>query len=204
MNDARQLMIDLLKARGVADPLVLDAMARAPRERFVAPEYADVAYADRPLPIGGGQTISQPYVVAFMAEAARLTPASRVLEVGGGCGYAAAVYGSIAADVVAIERDAAHAADAAARRAELGFSNVAVVHGDGAKGLPEKAPFDAILVAAASRKPPPALLDQLVEGGRLIMPIGSQWRSQRLVRVVRDGGAFHEEGLGAVRFVPLL
>ncbi|MDR4307540.1 protein-L-isoaspartate(D-aspartate) O-methyltransferase [Chelatococcus sambhunathii] len=201
---ARRAMAELVRARGVRDPLVLDAMGRVPRERFVSPSLAGRAYDDGPLPIGGGQTISQPYVVALMAEAARLTPASRVLEVGGGCGYAAAVYAAIASEVVSIEQDAALAAGAAGRLAALGFANVTVAHGDGAAGWPEKAPFDAILVAAAAIEPPPALLDQLADGGRLVIPVGPEWGRQELLRVKRENGSFRKEPLGGVRFVPLL
>jgi protein-L-isoaspartate(D-aspartate) O-methyltransferase len=157
-----------------------------------------------PLPIEAGQTISQPYIVALMIELAGLRPTSRVLEVGAGSGYAAAVMGRIAREVYAVERQGVLARLAAARMAALGYRNVTVLHRDGSDGLPEQAPFDAIIVSAGGTEVPPALKDQLAIGGRLVIPIGAGGR-QRLVRIIRTGAAgFADEDHGPVRFVPLL
>jgi protein-L-isoaspartate(D-aspartate) O-methyltransferase len=194
-----------LEARGVRDPAVLAALRRVPREEFVAPALRERAYDDTPLPIEDGQTISQPYIVALMLEAAALRPTDRVLEVGAGSGYASAAASLVAAHVVAIERHAGLAASAAERLARLGFAGVEVHHADGSGGWPAGAPFDAILVAASGPRVPDALRDQLAVGGRLVMPVGSSSWHQRLVRVVRRGdAAFDEEDLGGVVFVPLV
>lgn len=194
-----------IKARGISDPRVLEAMAAVPREAFVGPGQARRAYADGPLPIGEGQTISQPYVVAWMAEAAELAPGDRVLEVGTGSGYAAAVLGRLAETVHTVERHAALAEDAARRLRELGCDNVNVRHGDGSEGWSEHAPYDAIVVAAASPHVPGALREQLHAGGRLVIPVGGRWSIQRLIRERRaESGEFTREELGAVRFVPLV
>lgn len=204
MLDARLRLVEQLRNRGIADPRVLDAMARVPRERFVDPSLRDFAYDDAPLPIGGGQTISQPYVVALMAEAAELGPTSRVLEVGAGSGYAAAVYAGIAQKVFAIELNQNLAEQAALRLATLGFGDVALRQGDGAEGWPDEAPFDAILVAAAAGAPPDALRRQLRIGGRLIIPVGERTQAQELLKIVRRGeDDFEETSLAFVRFVPL-
>ena len=194
-----------LAARGVSDPRVLEAMREVPREAFIAGELAEFAYEDAPLPIEAEQTISQPYIVAVMAEALELRPSDRVLEVGAGSGYAAAVLSRVAADVYTIERHQ-ELADAAARRLrELGYANVHVRHGDGTLGWPEHAPYDAIVVAAGGPDAPPALLEQLAVGGRLMIPIGPTPREQELVRIRRVGAAeYQREQLGAVRFVPLI
>ena len=194
-----------IRGRGISDPRVLEAMAAVPREAFVDPGLVRRAYADGPLPIGEGQTISQPYVVAWMAEAAEVAAGDRVLEVGAGSGYAAAVLGRLAERVYTVERHAALARAAAARLRALGCDNVRVRHGDGNEGWREHAPYDAILVAAAGPGVPGALREQLRAGGRLVMPIGCRWATQRLVRE-RCGGAgeFAREELGAVRFVPLV
>ncbi len=194
-----------IRGRGISDPRVLEAMAAVPREAFVDPGLVRRAYADGPLPIGEGQTISQPYVVAWMAEAAEVAAGDRVLEVGAGSGYAAAVLGRLAERVYTVERHAALARAAAARLRALGCDNVRVRHGDGNEGWREHAPYDAILVAAAGPGVPGALREQLRRGGRLVMPIGGRWATQRLVRE-RCGGAgeFTREELGAVRFVPLV
>lgn len=194
-----------IAARGISDARVLDAMASVPRERFVAATLSNRAYADGPLPIGHGQTISQPYVVAWMAEAARLDADDRVLEVGTGSGYAAAVLSRIAGTVYTIERHEVLAEEALERLRALGYGNVRVRHGDGSRGWGEHAPYDAILVAAAGPRVPGALRDQLGPGGRLVMPVGSHWGRQRLTLERRGrSGNFERKELGAVRFVPLV
>jgi protein-L-isoaspartate(D-aspartate) O-methyltransferase len=194
-----------IAARGVTQPRVLAAMREVPREAFVAPGLQEFAYQDSALPIAEGQTISQPYIVALMAEAAAVKPGDRVLDVGTGSGYAAAVLSRLGAEVCTIERHQALAEEAAKRFRALGYRNIFVRHGDGTLGWPEKAPFDAIIVAAGGPEIPEALRRQLKVGGRLIIPIGALGDEQRLVKVVRDGEhAYHEEDLGAVRFVPLI
>jgi protein-L-isoaspartate(D-aspartate) O-methyltransferase len=190
--------------RGVRDPRVLDAMASVPREAFVPDDAARLAYADRPLPIGAGQTISQPYIVAAMTEALRLQPDDRVLEVGTGSGYSAAVLATIVRDVYTVETVDALAESARRRLAELGYANVHVRHGDGSLGWPEHSPYDAIAVTAGGPDVPPSLLRQLAIGGRLVMPVGGSL-SQRLIRIVRTGENSHErETLEEVSFVPLI
>jgi protein-L-isoaspartate(D-aspartate) O-methyltransferase len=201
--ERRRMIERQLVARGIADPKVLAAMARVPREAFIAPELAKSAYDDSPLPIAEGQTISQPYIVALMTEAACVGSSSRVLEVGSGSGYAAAVLSELAASVVTIERHAKLAASAREILKRLGYSNVDVIEGDGSRGMPERAPFDAILVAAAAPEAPESLKRQLAEGGRLVIPISAN--SHQDLRVIsRRGDRFEEEDLGPVRFVPLL
>ena len=193
-----------LKARGIRDPRVLAAMAQVPRECFVAEKLRKFAYDDGPLPIGEGQTISQPYIVALMIEAARIAPGDRVLEVGAGSGYAAAVLSRIAGEVHAIERHASLADSAQARLRALGYDNVAISTGDGSGGLPDKAPFEAILVAAGSDNVPDPLRRQLAVGGRLVVPVGGAGL-QSLLCVTRTGeGSWTENDLGGVRFVPLI
>lgn len=202
--EARNEMVERqIAARGVADPLVLDAMRAVPRDEFVAPERRLSAYEDRPLPIGEGQTISQPYIVALMIEGAQVKPGERVLEVGAGSGYAAAVMAQIGAQVFAIERHEALAASAAQRLARLGYDGVQLVAGDGSKGWPEHAPFDAILVAAAGPQVPASLKQQLAIGGRLVIPVGEY--PQSLLRITRTRkDSFEEDNLGGVTFVPLI
>ena len=198
-------MVDVqIAGRGVRDPRVLDAMRSVPRERFVAEALAQFAYEDSALPIEEEQTISQPYIVAAMAEAARLEPGDRVLEVGAGSGYAAAILGRIAGRVHAIERHPALARLAQDRMAALGYDNVEIRAGDGSLGLPEEAPFDAILVAAGGPAVPETLKRQLAIGGRLVIPVGA-CGAQTLCKVTRRGeDRFIEERLGAVMFVPLI
>ena len=192
-------------ARGVVDERVLAALRVIPRDRFVPVSARAHAWDDSPQSIGEGQTISQPYIVALMAEALRLEGGDRVLEVGTGCGYAAAVLSCLVAEVLTIERHAALADAARARIAELGLTNVEVRCGDGTLGWPERAPFAAISVAAAAREVPPALLDQLAIGGRLVIPVGSSPEEQALLRITRTAEHGHvTESLGAVRFVPLI
>ena len=199
----RERMVrEQIASRGVRDPAVLDAMARVPREEFVAPDLRRRAYDDAPLPIEDGQTISQPYIVALMLEAARLRPSDRMLEVGAGSGYASAVASRLVAHVDAVERHPRLADAARERLARLGFANVDVHCGDGSAGWPAGAPFDAIVVAAAGPRVPEALRAQLAPGGRLVMPTGSG--VQRLVLVTRTETGFHEQDLGGVMFVPLV
>ncbi len=194
-----------IETRGVAAPRVLDAMRAVPREAFAMEAMREHAYDDSPLPIGAGQTLSQPYIVALMAEAAELTSDSRVLEIGTGSGYAAAVLGRIAAEVWSVERHAELADSARRRLAELGYANIHVRHGDGTLGWPEHMPFDAILVAAGSPEVPSALLEQLDLNGRLVIPVGADPGLQQLMRIRRSpDGDFQRESLGGVRFVPLI
>jgi protein-L-isoaspartate(D-aspartate) O-methyltransferase len=204
-DDARRRMVDHLAARGVHDPAVLAAMGKVPRERFVASHLADAAYDDHPLPIGEGQTISQPYIVALMTEALRLAAGDRVLEIGTGSGYAAAVLAEIAAQVYTIERLAGLAASARRRLSDLGYEMVHVRCADGTLGWREHAPYDAIVVTAGGPEIPKALLDQLAMGGRLVMPVGALPSVQHLVRVTRKGtDDYDSEDLGGVAFVPLI
>jgi protein-L-isoaspartate(D-aspartate) O-methyltransferase len=204
-ESARRIMLeDHLRGRGVTDPAVLAAMAAVRREAFVSAELQAHAYDDRPLPIACGQTISQPYVVALMAEALRLTPADAVLEIGTGSGYAAAVLSQLARRVDTIERHPLLADEARQRLAALGYRNVEVRCGDGTLGWPEHAPYDAILVSAGAPAAPPPLLEQLAIGGRLVMPVGTS-DAQQLRRITRrDRAHYHDEDLGAVQFVPLI
>ncbi len=202
----RNQMVDRqIASRGVRDPRVLEAMRTVPREAFVAERFAELAYDDSPLPIGEEQTISQPYVVALMGEALEIRPEDKVLEIGSGSGYAAAVLSRLAREVYAVERHESLARDAEERLARLGYANVRILQGDGTLGWPEHAPYDAIVVAAGGPEVPPALLAQLAEGGRLVIPIGRDPRDQDLVRVRRraEGGDVREV-LGSVRFVPLI
>jgi protein-L-isoaspartate(D-aspartate) O-methyltransferase len=203
--EGRERMVERqLKARGIRDPRVLAAMALVPRERFVPDALRESAYDDGPLPIGEGQTISQPYIVALMIEAAAVAPGDRVLEVGAGSGYAAAVMSRIAGKVHAVERHASMAQSADRRLRALGFDNVEVIAGDGSGGLPDQAPFDAILVAAAAEKVPDPLRRQLAVGGRLVVPVGGAG-VQSLLCVTRTGDdSWSEDRLGDVRFVPLI
>ena len=202
---ARARMVDDdVAARGVSERRVLTAMRAVPRERFVPPALAELAYADRPLPIGEGQTISQPYVVAWMAEALELAPTDRVLEIGTGSGYAAAVLAQLTPHVWSVERVPALAARARANLAAAGVAAVQVVEGDGTLGLPALAPFDAIVLTAAGPAVPAALCAQLADGGRLVAPVGAQDGPQELVRLRRAGARLELEALGAVQFVPLI
>ncbi len=192
-----------LRARGIRDERVLAAMGKVPREEFISNENGDNAYGDYPLPIGAGQTISQPYIVASMVEALELRPQDRVLEVGTGTGYQAAILGELSAEVWTIERHAELADKAREILQRLGYSNVHVVTGDGSLGLAEQAPFDKILVAAAAPRVPETLVAQLADGGRLVVPVGS--RAEQQVLVVRKMGeqtvVTPREGC---RFVPLV
>jgi protein-L-isoaspartate(D-aspartate) O-methyltransferase len=191
--------------RGIRDQRVLAAMRRVPREAFVDEGFQEFAYEDSPLPIGERQTISQPYIVALMLEAAEIGEGDRVLEVGAGSGYAAAVAAQIARQVCAIERHASLVAEASERFRRLGYRNIELKHGDGTRGWPDGGQFDAILVAAGGSEVPPALKAQLKIGGRLVIPIGHPDEAQELVKLTRRSEtSFEEEHLGAVRFVPLV
>jgi protein-L-isoaspartate(D-aspartate) O-methyltransferase len=203
---ARQEMVERqLERRGIRDPLVLDAMRRVPREEFVPPAHRDKAYEDRPLAIGEGQTISQPYIVAYMIEALELKGGEKVLEIGGGSGYAAAVLASIASHVYTIERIAELADQARLNLAAAGIANVTVRCADGTEGWPEEAPFDAILVSAGAPGLPRAVMQQMAMGARMVVPIGEDPTAQELVRFCRTGpGEFERTSLTAVRFVPLI
>ena len=204
-NRRRDMVQRQIAGRGIRDRRVLDALLSVPREIFVPERLHEFAYDDTALPIEEEQTISQPYIVALMAEALEIGPDDRVLEVGAGSGYAAAVLSRLAKEVYAIERHASLAELARERMRKLDYTNVHVVHGDGTLGWPEHAPFDAIGVAAGGPDVPPALQNQLAIGGRLVIPIGTEPRLQELVRVRRIGpDEFKRESLGAVRFVPLV
>jgi protein-L-isoaspartate(D-aspartate) O-methyltransferase len=204
-QDRERMVATQIEPRGITDPLVLDAMRTVPRERFVPASLAKFAHDDGPLPIGHDQTISQPYIVAVMARAAGLKPGGRVLEIGTGSGYSAAVLSRIAAEVYTVERVGALADAARARLAELGYGNVHVREGDGTLGWPAHAPYDAIVVTAGGPRVPGTLLHQLAVGGRLVMPVGPVARHQRLVRVTRtDVHEYQYENLEEVAFVPLI
>lgn len=201
---AREAMVERqLARRGISDERILQAFRTLPREAFVDPALAEQAYDDNPLPIGEGQTISQPYIVALMTEASRIGPAARVLEVGTGSGYAAAILAELAHEVVTIERHPSLAASARRALDGLGYANVTVIEGDGSRGVPERAPYDAILVAAGAPGPPDSLKQQLADGGRLVIPVSAN-SHQDLKVITRRGNEFEEENLGAVRFVPLV
>lgn len=201
----RESMIERqIRGRGIARRAVLEAFRQVPREAFVPEHLRQAAYEDGPLPIGEAQTISQPYIVALMIDAAGVSPGDRVLEVGAGSGYAAALLGHIAGEVVAVERHARLARAAAERLDRLGCGKVSIVCGDGTLGMPERAPFDAILVAASGETVPAPLKRQLAIGGRLVMPVGSE-TVQSLLRIIREAEEqWDERELGGVRFVPLV
>lgn len=205
MNPRREHMISAhLRGRDIVDPRVLAAFAAVPREQFVDPAQQGLAYDDMPLVIGYGQTISQPYVVALMAQALELTGTEHVLEIGTGSGYAAAIFGQLARTVETVERIPELARDAANRLARLGIANVHVHHGDGTLGWPANAPYDAIAVAACAPAAPPALLHQLAPGGRIVLPIGTD-DAQRMTKITRQArSTFVTTDLGEVRFVRLV
>lgn len=192
-----------LKPRGIDDPQVLAAMGRAPRHRFIPGANAAEAYADHPMGIGMGQTISQPYMVACMTQLLAPEPPHRVLEIGTGSGYQAAVLAELVSEVVTIERHAELAEQARVVLAELGYGNVTVLTGDGTVGVPHLAPFDRILVTAGSPKVPPLLLDQLAVGGAIVCPVGGQ-DVQQLIKIVRTADGFTEERSTRCIFVPLI
>jgi protein-L-isoaspartate(D-aspartate) O-methyltransferase len=195
----------MLRRRGIGDAGVLRAMEEVPRARFIEAEYGEDAYADQALPIACGQTISQPYVVAYMTELLGLRPEHRVLEIGTGSGYQAAILSRLAREVVSIERYRTLAEDARARFASLGYENIEVVVGDGLAGLPERAPFDRIIATAATQTVPTALADQLSDdGGVMVLPLGPHDGPQRIVKLTKTQTGLSREDLIRVRFVPLL
>jgi protein-L-isoaspartate(D-aspartate) O-methyltransferase len=202
----REAMVERqIESRGIREPTILEAFRSVPREEFLADEYRDIAYGDHPIPIEAGQTISQPYIVALMIHAAEIRAGDRVLEVGAGSGYAAAVMSRIAGQVIAIERQPDLVEVAQERMQRLGYDNVRIVEGDGTRGWAGEAPYDAILAAASGSHVPPAWVEQLADGGRIVMPVGDPGWVQKLVKVTKGpGGKLITEDLGAVRFVPLI
>jgi protein-L-isoaspartate(D-aspartate) O-methyltransferase len=200
----RRAMIETqIRKRGVSSPRVLDAMAAVPRHEFVPEKFRSYAYIDKPLPIGEGQTISQPFMVAAMAEALELTGCERVLEIGAGSGYQAAVLSLLAREVITVESRTSLALAAQERLSALGYANVNVHNGDGSAGFPDAAPYDAILVTAGAPEIPRVLADQLQEGGRLVIPVGDQ-DNQNLVQARQENGDLKIRALFGCRFVPLL
>jgi protein-L-isoaspartate(D-aspartate) O-methyltransferase len=200
-----QMVRRQIEARGILDPLILDAFREVPREEFVDEGQRQWAYDDHPLPIEAGQTISQTYIVAVMIEAAEIRPGDKVLEIGAGSGYAAALMSRIAREVIGIERQHDLVEVAQERLQRLGYDNVKIVEGDGTRGCPDEAPFDAILAAASGSHVPKPLIDQLAPGGRLVMPIGDPGWVQELVKLTkRPDGTTEQKNLGGVRFVPLI
>jgi len=193
-----------LRQRGISDAAVLRAMEAVPRELFVDPEYSTSAYADQALPISCGQTISQPFVVAYMTEQLDVKPHHRVLEVGTGSGYQAAVLAHLARHVVSVERYRTLAENARKRIEILGLTNVTIVVGDGLAGVPDDAPYDRILVTAAAERIPNSLTDQLADGGVMVLPLGPRRDAQRIVKLTRTSSGLAREDLIWVRFVPLL
>ena len=203
LADRRAMVENQLRRRGIKEPAVLQAMGSVPRHEFVPGEFRYRAYEDVPLPIGEGQTISQPYMVAAIAAALRLKGSERVLEVGAGCGYQAAILANLAKEVYAIEYRSDLAAAAAERLTRLSYTNVHVHCGDGTLGLPELAPFDAMVISAAAPAPPAPLLAQLSPDGRMVVPVGDL-ENQELQLIVREHGTFRKMDLETCRFVPLV
>ena len=206
IDHSRNIMLrEHLQGRGIIDQSVLKAMREIPREEFVGEPFYEGAYGDHPLPIAEGQTISQPYIVAYMAEALELSATDRVLEIGTGSGYAAAVLSRIVKNVYTVERLSGLAESARRRLERLGYTNIIVHKGDGTLGWPEHAPYDAIVVTAGAPNVPKPLLEQLAIGGRLVIPVGSSTEVQELVRVRRvSEHDYRSENLCGVRFVPLI
>jgi protein-L-isoaspartate(D-aspartate) O-methyltransferase len=200
----RAMVVEQLEARDIKDKRVLEAMGRVPRHLFVPLSLRDQAYADHPLPIGEDQTISQPYIVALMSQCLELRGAEKVLEVGTGSGYQAAVLSLLASRVFSVEINASLAESARSLLRDLGCANVDVRTGDGFFGWPEEAPFDGIIVTCAARRVPGPLFDQLKEGGRLVIPVGETGEGQRLLRVRKLKGKAYEEEISLVMFVPML
>jgi protein-L-isoaspartate(D-aspartate) O-methyltransferase len=202
----REAMVERqLRRRGITEQRILDAFLTVPREEFLGSGYENLAYGDHPLPIEAGQTISQPYIVALMIQAAEIGTGDTVLEVGAGSGYAAAVISRIAGKVIGIERQHDLVEVARERLQRLGYGNIEIVEGDGTKGWPDQAPYDAILAAASGSHVPPSLVAQLAPKGRLVMPIGDPGWVQELVKVTKqEDGILRQENLGGVRFVPLI
>jgi protein-L-isoaspartate(D-aspartate) O-methyltransferase len=192
-----------LRARGIRDERVLAAMFRVPRHEFVSEEHRDQVYEDHPIPIGEGQTISQPYIVAIMLEALAFNPSETVLEIGTGSGYQTALLAELVRQVYSVERYASLARAAQATLARLGFNNLEVILGDGSRGLPDRAPFDAIVVSAAAPQIPPPLFEQLREGGRMVIPVGPA-HAQELQLVRKHEGQPVVTSMEGCRFVPLI
>jgi protein-L-isoaspartate(D-aspartate) O-methyltransferase len=204
LSSLRQRMVDSqLRARGISDQRVLDAMTRVPRHEFVPERYRDQAYEDHPLPIGEDQTISQPYIVVVMLQALKLSPTDNVLEIGTGSGYVTALLAQLTAQVTSMERHPALADAAREMLDNMGYKNVRVVAGDGTRGFPEAAPYDAILVSAAAAELPSALVSQLAEGGRMIIPIGGA-EAQQLQYIEKLNGQPQITLRELCRFVPLI
>lgn len=201
-NRRREMVRTQIAARGIEDEVVLDAMRAVPRHLFVPESQRSAAYTDRPLPIGHGQTISQPYIVAYMTELVRPDQDDVVLEVGTGSGYQAAVLAQIVDTVYTVEIIPELAAAAGERIRDIGYRNVVVRHADGYYGWAEHAPFDAIVVTAASEHIPPPLVEQLRDGGRMVIPVGTPFRTQMLMLVTKDGDELKTRSLAPVRFVP--
>lgn len=203
-SDERLRMVESqIAARGIHDPRVLFAMKEVPRHLFVPQPYDKSAYEDSPLPIGNGQTISQPYIVAEMTELLALQPADSVLEIGTGCGYQAAILAALVRKVTTIERIPEVVGLARANLATIGINNVEVMVGDGTLGYPQNAPYNGIIITAATPSVPQPLVEQLADGGRLVAPVGER-DSQELIRLRKKGGSITEEHHGGVRFVPLI
>jgi len=202
----REAMVERqLRRRGITEPDILDAFRAVPREAFVGTDKAHLAYGDHPLPIEAGQTISQPYIVALMIQAAAIKPNDIVLEVGSGSGYAAAIISRIASRVIGVERQHELVEVSRERLRRLGYENIEIVEGDGTRGWRDGAPYDAILAAASGNHVPESLLSQLAPCGRLVIPLGRPGAVQQLVKVTRqEDGILVQEDLGAVRFVPLI
>ena len=199
----RDMVESQLRARGIRDERVLAAMSRVPRQEFVPAEFRDQVYEDHPIPIGEGQTVSQPYIVAIMLQALALDPSDTVLEVGTGSGYQTALLTELTRQVYSVERHASLARMAEATLGRLGYNNVQVLLGDGSNGLPEHAPFDAIVVSAAAPQIPPPLFEQLREGGRMVIPVGPA-KAQELQLVSKQAGLPVVASLEGCRFVPLI
>jgi len=201
-SDARKQLIDKL-AREISNSRVLDAIELVPRHRFVPKLSLNMAYMDIPLPIGDGQTISQPYIVALMTQELELTGTEKVLEVGTGCGYQAAILAELAKNVVTVERISSLSENACVVLGDLGYTNIETHIAGDTLGLPDEAPFDAIMVTAAAPNVPQGLIDQLAEGGRMVIPVGSRW-DQDLLKVTKTKNGIITKNLGGCRFVPLI
>lgn len=202
--DERSRMVERqIRSRGITNPRVIMAMRKIPRHLFIPSPYDRSAYDDAPLPIGNGQTISQPYIVALMTELLGPRPGDRVLEIGAGSGYQAAILSMLVQHVTTIERIPAVADLARANLAELGFNNVSVIVGDGTQGYPDGAPYDGIMITAATPEIPQPVIDQLADGGRLVAPVGGR-EIQELITLARKGDTMDRSSHGGVRFVPLI
>jgi protein-L-isoaspartate(D-aspartate) O-methyltransferase len=204
VEERRWMVEHQLRSRGIADRRVLQAMLEVPREKFVPANLVPLAHQDAAQPIGHEQTISQPFTVAYMVEAAQLTGGEKVLEIGTGSGYGAAVLSRVSRQVYTVERIEELAEVAKARLARLGYDNVTVVLGDGSRGLAEHQPYDAIIVTAAARELPAAYQEQLADGGRIVIPLGNQYYGQTMYRYTRHGDRWDIDNLGGFAFVPLI